>query len=286
MLDKKKVIELLSYDVEAAMKFNFDLMSHPPIQAYLDWRDVESLRNIATSIRYNANLDKKLEAIRSIMTGRGFIKFHSGTNRIVYRYREDDGFLLKIALDRVGMQDNPMEFDNQRLLKPFVAKMYDRTQCGTIGLVEKVKPILSRKEFMSVADDAFSLITHFIGKYVLADIGTNYFMNYGVRNGIGLVLLDYPYLYELDGDKLTCNNFIRDKNKYCLGNLDYDVGFNDIVCEKCGKVYYAKELKRQVSGGAVLVSDRENSSRVKISLRRGDEVLKSTTIRKESRILK
>ena len=30
-------------------------------------------------------------------------------------------------------------------------------------------------------------------------------MNYGLREGFGPVLLDYPYVFELDGRKLICN---------------------------------------------------------------------------------
>ncbi len=33
-----------------------------------------------------------------------------------------------------------------------------------------------------------------IGEYVVADIGTKYFMNWGVRKFGNPVLLDYPYL--------------------------------------------------------------------------------------------
>jgi hypothetical protein len=267
-------------------KFRFDLLSHPPLRCYLDYNDIQSLNNIATSIRYNADIDKKTDAIRRIMSGRGFIKFASGTNRTVYRFREDDSFLVKIALDRVGMKDNPAEFDNQRLLKPFVAKMYDRSECGTVGLVEKVQPILSRDEFVSVGDDVFTLITHFTGKYVLSDIGSNYFMNYGIRTGMGLVLLDYPYLYELDGDKLRCNNFIREENRYCGGLIDYDIGFNNLKCEKCNKIYSAKSLKKEITSGAVFIHDRENSGNVSFSINRGDEVLRRTSLVRESKIIR
>ena len=42
----------------------------------------------------------------------------------------------------------------------------------------------------------------------MADIGTNFFMNWGIRPGFGPVLLDYPYVYELDGNKCV-NHFFN-----------------------------------------------------------------------------
>ena len=54
--------------------------------------------------------------------------------------------------------------------------------CGTVGVFERVNPITSREEFLSVADDIYEVITQwFIGKYVLADIGTKFFMNWKIK---------------------------------------------------------------------------------------------------------
>ena len=50
--------------------------------------------------------------------------------------------------------------------------------------MERVKPILSREEFASVAEDVFELLnTWIIGYYIVADVGEKYFMNYAVRQG-------------------------------------------------------------------------------------------------------
>ena len=80
------------------------------------------------------------------------------------------------------------------------------TPDGVVGEAERVQPITSREEFLSCADEIYGLLNMLTSKYVLADIGSRYFMNYGLRgNNFGPVLLDFPYLYEVDGNKLVCS---------------------------------------------------------------------------------
>ena len=74
----------------------------------------------------------------------------------------------------------------------------------------------------------------FIGKYVLEDIGTIWFKNWGIRPGFGPVLLDYPYLFEVDIRDLYCYD-MTPLGLPCGGQIDYDAGFNILICTKCGK---------------------------------------------------
>ena len=196
----------------------------------------------------------------------------SGTNRVVYRFADDYSFVLKIAIDKVGCRDNPMEMVNQHLLKPFVTKCFDVTPCGTVGMFERVVPITYREEFLSIADDVFNLINNLIGKYVIDDIGEKYYQNYGIRNCFGPVLLDYPYVYELDGAKLRCNTVDPITNLACLGEIDYDIGYNDLVCKKCGKRYIATDLKTVKNEDAKIIVEGKDD-KMKISLMRGNEVV-------------
>ena len=142
---------------------------------------------------------------------------------------------------------------NQHRLKPFVTKCFDVTANGIIGSFERVQDITSAEQFKSIADDVFTLLNdHIIGKYVMADIGTKYFRNYGIRLGFGPVILDYPMLFEVDGDKLFCNAVNRYTGEVCGGQIDYDAGFNNLYCEKCGKMYLANELEKKVTSGDVI----------------------------------
>lgn len=258
------------------LTFNWDRMFIPSMYNYLSSSDIQSLYNIASSVRYSANLDKKYKAINEIMTRRGFRKLAAGTNRTVYKFLEDQSFVAKIAIDRVGISDNPNEWINQNYLKPFVSKVFEVSQCGTIALCERVQPILSTKEFESVLEDVFNLLMHLIGEYILSDIGNKYFMNYGIRVGFGLVLLDFPYCYKLDGNKLYCNRPIA-PGVTCGGVIDYDNGFNDLVCEKCGKVYKATDLKEDDQHNNIIVKDIYNTKPVNVKLYKGNQKLSETS---------
>lgn len=181
---KATIFDILYTKEQSIADFCWDKLFLPSMYYYLTPRDIQALYNIATSIRYSSKIEMKYKAIDEIMVNRGFRKFHCGTNRIVYKYLEDNSFLVKIALDKVGMRDNPDEYRNQYLLKPFVTKMFEVSPCGTVATVERVEPITSRIEFQAIAGDVFDLLNkHVLGKYVLEDIGSKYFMNYGLRRG-------------------------------------------------------------------------------------------------------
>lgn len=268
------IINILYSKEMSPLEFRFETLTLPSLYNYLSVSDINELHRIATSAKYTGKIDKKYQLIDNIMKPRGFKKFHCGTNRIVYSYLEDQSFLVKIALDKVGLRDNPDEYRNQFILKPFVTKMFEVSPCGTVATVERVDPITSREEFESIAGDIFELISNcIIGKYVLEDIGTKYFMNWGIRKGFGAVLLDYPYVFELDGNKLYCNRLDKITNTLCGGVIDYDAGFNNLVCSKCGKMYSATELKRSVKNNLIIIKDTDNIP-IPISLKRGDETIK------------
>lgn len=271
-MNRSDALRLLYPKVKTASEFNFDMLFHPPIMCYLTLQDVAQLNKIATSVRLSSKPEEKYRLINRIMTDRGFVKMASGTNRVVYRFQDDYSFVLKIAIDRVGCRDNPMELQNQHLLKPFVTKCFDVTRCGTVGMFERVVPITYREEFLAIADDVFNLINNMVGKYVIDDIGEKYYQNYGIRDGFGPVLLDYPYVYELDGAKLRCNTIDPITNLACLGEIDYDIGYNDLICKKCGKRYIATDLKTTKSGDAKIIVEGKDD-RMKISLMRGNEVV-------------
>lgn len=239
------IVDVLMTKDKDPMEFQFDNLWIPPMHFYLSNYDIDQLRQIATSVRLSSKVQKKYDMIDKIMTSRGFKRFSGGTNRVVYRHTEDTRFLAKIAVDKVGMQDNPLEYKNQFLLKPFVAKMFYVSPCGTVGFAERVLPIKRKEEFKEVASDIFDIIVNkIIGLYVVEDIGTKFFMNWGIRAGFGPVLLDYPYVYELDGDKLWCTKpFPELPGGICNGEIDYDAGFNYLVCTRCGKRYLATNLR-------------------------------------------
>lgn len=258
------------------IKFQFDIMQIPPISYFLSNQDIADLRAIATSLRLSAKIDVKRKMMDEIMRRRGFKRFQAGTNRIIYKFEESQAFVAKVAIDRVGMKDNPNEFKNQELLKPFVTKTFHVSECGTVALSERVEPIVRPSEFEIIAEDIYELITNkILGIYVMEDIGTKYFMNWGTRIGFGPVLLDYPYLFELDGDKLFCNVTDPITGVPCGGEIDYDAGFNELICKKCGKRYLARDLKRNITENNVIMDTIIGGGKYPmiVEIKRGDEVI-------------
>ena len=234
-------------------KFDWDKLTHAPISYYLTEPEVTYINNIAVSAQYGGiGVKRKIDMLNAVLKPKGFILMATGTNRVVYRCDYDQSFVLKIGFDRVGVEDSKREYQNQLVLKPFVPKIFDVSPGGTIGLIERVEPILNKHQFINVADQVFDVLNQkILGKYVLEDIGTKFFKNWGLREGFGPVLLDFPYLYEIDGSKLICNAEIS-KGVYCDGYIDYDDGFNYLICEKCGQRHSARSLGK--ANGATMVT--------------------------------
>ena len=254
-------------------EFNWDHMMAPPLYSLITQEACNQIAKIATSVRYSGNARKRYEKIDEILTPFGFEKKGAGTNRVVYKYLENTNFLLKVATDDVGIHDNPKEFQNQFLYKPFVTKIYEVDPTGAVALVERVVPITSREEFMTCASDIYDVIRQwFLGDKIMADIGTNFFMNWGIRPGFGPVLLDYPYVYDLDGNKLFCNENVN--GCICGGEIDYDDGYNFLWCTKCGKKYRVKELAKATENKHIVKKGRE--TKMQVVIKRGNNVIKTT----------
>ena len=265
---------MLSKNITPA-EFEFDKLTAPPIEYFLSPQDLSRLIYLANSPRFSAKIDYKYEEIDKIMQARGFKLLGRGTNRVVYRYLENNTICLKIAIDHIGASDNPHEFINQEYLKPFVSKVFSVDPTGTVAVCERVHGIQTREEFSQYAPGIFDLIFKwFTGKYVVNDIGSKFFMNWGIRYSTGIpVLLDYPYFYELDIRKAKCMS-ILDDGTICCGDIDYDDGYNILQCTKCGRKYRALELAKDVESGAVKIIGKGDKRRMKITLKRNGEVVK------------
>ncbi len=248
MIDRDYMLNRLKSKSMSKKEFNYEILSAPPIYSMFTMEDIQQLHYIASSAQYSARLKDKYEAIDRIMTNRGFQKLVAGTNRVSYIPTFANNFIVKVAYDSVALKDSIREFNNQWLLKPFCTKVFEVTPCGTLGVFERVNPVTSIKEYISMAADIFRLLNDFvIGDYVIDDIGTEYYQNIGYRNGFGPVILDFPYVYEVDPKKIWCNKpNPQDPTGYCNGAIDYDLGFNKLKCRKCGAVYKPFELAKKI----------------------------------------
>ena len=281
-MERSDIIRRMKSKTTTIDAFNYDALTAPPLLSLLSYDDIEYFRRLATSIKYSAKIDYKYSEIDRVMKSRGFVKLGGGTNRVVYRHLEIDTIVVKIAIDDVGMKDNPREYENQFYLKPYVTKVFEVSPCGTVGLFERCEQIKSREEFMSIATEVFDLLSNWIiGKYIMEDIGSTFFMNYCVREGFGPVLCDFPYLYELDGNKLFCQ--LPDDNGFtCGGVIDYDKGFNHLYCSKCGVRYKAIELKKAIEN-KIIIKEEKEIFKMNVVLKIGDKVVVGSNEGNQSR---
>ena len=253
---EQSIVNLLYRGTSTIQEFQWDNMTTTPMMMLITPEDIGYIRNLILSPRYSGNNNFKMDKIDEIMNARGFSRFAGGTNRLVYSHPSAPNAVFKVAIDSVGISDNPAEYRNQEFLKPYCCKVFECSPCGTIASFEKVERITTVEEFYSIADDYFYILSRVIlGKYIMEDIGIDYFMNIGIRRGCYPVILDFPYLFELDGNKLECCN-ILDDGTVCHGEIDYDDGFNKLVCKKCGRVYHARDLAKPPKESSVLLRNK------------------------------
>lgn len=262
------------------LELYFDSLVAPRLNTLISENDIMEVFKIIKDPRLSCQFLKKQKMVADILKRNGFIKLAAGTNRNVYINYDVPEIVMKVAMDENCLSDNLDEFNNQFLFKPFVTKVFEVHPTGVIGIFEKVNPIKSREEFISIAEDVYNLLIHFTGKYVLNDVGTETFMNYGFRPGFGPVLLDFPYVYELDGDKLECKRTLSD-GSICCGDIDYDAGFNHLVCSKCGTKYSAVELRKKIKNKEIVVNKPKGELNMVIEFMIGNEVIDTVDTRGE-----
>ena len=124
----------------------FDAMTYQPLLSLITYEDIIALHMLFNDPDFcDKPRSQQLELADSIMKPRGFSRIHSGTNRIVYGSSDHPTIVLKVATDAQGISDNDDEVYNQDFLKPYVPKVYEVSECGTVQLVERVQPIKNRK---------------------------------------------------------------------------------------------------------------------------------------------
>lgn len=221
-------------------------MTKPPLLYYLPINIIQQIEEVTRDVKLMNKPDKKMELVNQILAPYGFKPLASGTNRRSFYCEYDPTIIIKLGSDVVGREDNKSEYVLQHILKPYVPKIYDIFPSGVLALEERVEP-LSEEEFkLKHSKFAFDCIFFILSKgYIMEDVGTNFFKNWGVRLNGGPVILDFPYLYEVDYNKLKCD-FVDRNGVRCDGYLDYnyDTGMNEIICLKCGRRYSAKSLAK------------------------------------------
>lgn len=222
----------------------YDVYRVNPLFSYFTVQDIAELNKIAKSPYYHGKMNEKYDKIKEIMWRRGFVLIGGGTNRRAFECVYDPRVVAKVATDSVGFTSNLKEYVNQNVLKPFCNKIFEVTPCGTLALIEKVVPIKDAFEYTKYCREIYDILFMKFRNNEIAmdDIGCNALKNWGYRQNFGPVLLDYPTMYVADLKKRSCKALIN--GKLCNGTLDYDDGFNNIVCTECGTTYKSVTLSK------------------------------------------
>ena len=272
-------------DVFKFTEEDWDKMSKPPLTTYVPAPIIDQLRSIVNNVKLMNNPSKKYKLVNKLFDNIGLKPLASGTNRRTFYCTYDPTVVIKIASDRVGKSDNLSEFTLQKLIKPFCTKSFDVTPDGVVALVERVET-MKEADFKKVyASDVFDFTFEILRRgYVMEDIGGNFYKNWGIRFGFGPVILDYPYIFELDWTKLRCSHKDVHTGYLCDGYLDYDYdkGMSEIICTKCGTRYTAKYLARRIEAKTLLEKinrKRDNEMALldtdfKVVIKRGDQIVK------------
>lgn len=225
----------------------YDAMSTAnPISYYFTPRDIAELNRMAKSPSLTLDMNKKLKAFDDFMMGKGFTLIGGGTNRRAYGTMYDNSIIIKVATDSGGFTSNLKEYVNQHIIKPFCTKIYEVTPCGELSLTERVIPLENEEDIVSYRNEIFDTIFFYIRNKNIAmdDIGLRSMRNWGYRRGFGPVLLDFPSMYVVDPRKRFCGALLDNGTKKCSGSLDYDSGFDNIICGHCGRIIKAVELAK------------------------------------------
>ena len=172
-------------------RFNWGDLMKPPVTAYLSPKTLDDLNAISTDPKLMNNVSKKYKFLDQTLLPMRFRLLASGTNRRAYYCEYDNSIIMKIGSDRTGRSDNIAEYHVQQLIKPFCCKIFDVVPTGVAALIERVEPVDESSFKSDYANMIFDLIMSLLYRgYILEDIGGNYFKNWGIRFGFGIVLID------------------------------------------------------------------------------------------------
>ena len=206
------------------------ILEHFKKQLLIDLYDVCKSVKISDN---NQKTDMMIEVLNK--HGLDYVELGPGTNRFAILI---DNYVFKIALDKWGIQDNLNEFTMSDELQPYVIKVYETNE---LILACEYITVISKEEFIDQKGNLQSILSILAESYLLGDVGTvprNY-LNWGYRDNGDLVILDFAYIYRINGDELLCSA--------CNQFVEYDNNFHDLKCPKCNKKYTFIDLRKKIS---------------------------------------
>lgn len=166
----------------------------------------------------------------------------SGTNRYAFKL---DGFVIKFATDHDGKIDNLKEFKMAKRLYPYVIKVHEVSENGTILVCEYITPFDSYVEMMQHADEIKEILSQLSDSYLIGDVGLSEknYSNWGVRVGTNKpVCLDFAYVYSVSGSLFTCG--YCKSHSVLLPSNDY----TKLYCSNpaCRKEYRFEDIRSKI----------------------------------------
>lgn len=283
MTSRADLINRLTKDSKKATGiplFDFDQLRHPGLRMLIPDQVIQNICGVVADMKLDTadGKKKRRQYFKEQLAPYGFVRLGGGTNREVYKHLDDTSVVLKIAIDTLARNNNLAEIVKQEWIKPFCTKMFDVTPCGTLGLMERGDPIINRIQRLNAADGIYRVMEICNEKgYVVGDGGADFFMNYVIRPGFGPVLCDFTSVYKLDFAKLRCRRFNPQTGKICGGAIDYQLpAMSKIVCEKCGAVYSALDLAKEVETMEQLIHLVRSDETMEVKIIKNGAVLRHT----------
>lgn len=205
------------------------------ILEYFEPNLLKELYDVCNSTLVSDN-NLKVDTMINILNkyNKNYVELGPGTNRLAILI---DNTVFKIALDRWGIQDNLNEFTMSQELQPYVTKTYETN--GIMVACEYVT-VISYEEFVEREADMHKILGILADSYLLGDVGTikKNFRNWGYRDNGDLVILDFAYIYRVQGDEMVCPK--------CSEVLQYDDKFYNLSCPLCGRKYTFIDIRRKI----------------------------------------
>ena len=206
------------------------------------------ISDLFTILNYNSSNGTKGDVVREELGHLGFEFVGEGTNIIVLSHEWYPGVVFKIALDSNGIADN---FNDEVLqyVIPRFTRVLARHSTGIVSVQER-SIVMSSQRMKAYEHDILQLLKRLSSKYLIADLAPCRFLNFGVARDGGFIIQDGSDLFPIaDMDhKIKCRNSIgwdekKDKPIRCGGKLHYTTDYLSMVCETCGRIYNALELR-------------------------------------------
>lgn len=172
----------------------------------------------------------------------GIVPLGPGTNRYAMKL---DGWVIKVATNHDGKIDNLKEFKMAKRLLPYVTKIYEVSENGTLLVAEYVQPFSDYAEMVSHADQIREILQNLSSMYLIGDVGINpkNYANWGMRVGYDEpVCLDFAYVYSVSSQLFLC----RECNSGSILVPDRDFTYLYCPAPGCGKRYLFEEIRRRI----------------------------------------